>query len=124
MRKLLITFFAALSLLALPVHADRGYGHRGGYGHHGGGSVAAGLAIFGVLTGLAILSEQNRQSYVDPYYARPAYVPPPVYVEQSPDAVPAANQAGTWYYCASSAMYYPYTRDCPEGWQAVQAQPY
>lgn len=81
------------------------------------------------------------------YYAPPPYyyypprvvmVPaaqPPVYIEQSvaPMAPPAPlaavpappPQPSYWYYCRSSNAYYPYVKDCPEGWEQVlpQTQP-
>ena len=138
MRKLLVPVIAALTLVTLPAHADRGYygrdgnryhGGSGGYGHHGGSSVSpwAGLAIFGALAGLAILAESSRPVQVepDPYNAEPAYAPQGGDIDGQPEAVaPPADPAGTWYYCGSSAMYYPYTKACPEGWQAVPARPY
>lgn len=127
MRKFVVPFIVALALAALPAHADRGYYGRGGNGYHGGGGVSpwAGLAVFGALAGLAIMAESSRPVYVDPYGAGPAYAPQEVYIEGQPEAgVPQANPAGAWYYCASSAMYYPYTKACPEGWRAVPAQPY
>ena len=127
MRKFVVPLIAALALAALPAHADRGYYGRGGNGYHGGGGVSpwAGLAVFGALAGLAIMAESSRPVYVDPYNAGPAYAPQEVYIEGQPEAgVLQANPAGAWYYCASSAMYYPYTKACPEGWQAVPAHPY
>lgn len=125
MRKLIVPVVLALSLVALPAHAQRrGYDH-GGYGHRGGGGSGwAGLAVFGALTGLAIMAERSRPVYVDPYYVGPVYPPQPVYIEQQQmPAAPSANVSGVWYYCGSSAMYYPYTRACPEGWQTVPARP-
>ncbi len=105
MRNLAISLVTALSLVALPAYADHGgdwHGH-GGYGHyHGGGGPWAGLAVVGALTGLAIVAAHNRPVYDYPYPAQ-AYGPP----------------AGPAYYCQSSAMYYPYTTVCPEGWLAV-----
>lgn len=127
MRKLLSLLIATSFVTALPAYADRAYGHRGyeHHGYHGGGSGWAGLAIFGALAGMAIMSEQSRPVYVDPYYVGPVYQQPPVYVEQPPaTAAPESPPASTWYYCGSSAMYYPYTKACPEGWQAVPARPY
>ncbi len=127
MRKFVVPLIAALALAALPAHADRGYYGRGGNGYHGGGGVSpwAGLAVFGALAGLAIMAESSRPVYVDPYNAGPAYAPQEVYIEGQPEAgVLQANPAGAWYYCASSAMYYPYTKACPEGWQALPAQPH
>jgi hypothetical protein len=124
MRKLVISILAALTFVAPGAYADHGYGH-GGYGHRGGGSGSAwaGLAIFGALSGLAIMSERNRPVYVDPYYIGPSYPQQPVYIEQPTPPAPA-NSSNYWYYCGSSAMYYPYTQACPEGWQAVPSRPY
>jgi hypothetical protein len=45
--------------------------------------------------------------------------PPPL--PQPQGAPPAAP--GTWYYCDSSKMYYPYVSECKEGWRAVAAAP-
>ena len=120
MRRFTLVFIAALSLIALPAQADRGYGRGGGH-HGGGGSGWAGLAIFGAITGLAIMAERTRPIYVDPYYAGP---PSPVYVERQPEPMAPPSNSSNWYYCGSSAMYYPYTQACPEGWQAVPARPY
>lgn len=75
------------------------------------------------------------------YYYPPAYypprvvvvpaAPPPVYIEQSPQppapppplAEAPAPKANYWYYCRNSQAYYPYVRDCPEGWEQVVPQP-
>jgi hypothetical protein len=65
--------------------------------------------------------------YYPPYYAAPIVVqqPAPVYVERNPQ--PAAqvqeSTAGVWYYCAETRGYYPYTKECPSGWQRVAPQP-
>ncbi len=127
MHKFVVPFISVLALVVLPAHADRGYYGRGGNGYRGGGSVSpwAGLAVFGALAGLAIMAESSRPVYVDPYNAGPAYAPQGAYIEGQPEVgVPPANPTGAWYYCGSSAMYYPYTKACPEGWQAVPAHPY
>lgn len=109
MCKLITAAIVALSLLATPAHADRGYGHRG-YSHHGGGGSGwAGLAIFGALTGLAIMADRTRPVYVDPYYVGPVYPQQPVYVEQAPAPAPASSGA-VWYYCGSSAIITPTLR--------------
>lgn len=126
MRNLVISITAALALVALPAHADRGYG-RGGYSHHhrgGGVSPGVGLAVFGALAGLAIMAERNRPVYVDPYPAQAVYPAPLTYAAPPGYSAPARYAAENWYYCQSSAMYYPYTKACPEGWQAVAARPY
>jgi len=56
-------------------------------------------------------------AYTAPAYIEPAYQAPVNYARPQP----ASN---VWYYCQSSAMYYPYTKACPEGWEAVPAQSY
>ncbi len=112
--------------------------HGHGFGGHGfGGNVR-----FGINLGFPIFGPGY---YPAPYYAYPyaypayaypapayAYPPavtgyssPPVYAEQGvPQAAPAPSQAqGDWYYCEASRSYYPYTSECPAGWQRVPAQP-
>ena len=65
--------------------------------------------------------------YYSPYYAYPpalVTVPatPPVYIQQSP---PTAQQypSGYWYYCNNPKGYYPYIKECPDGWQQVEPIP-
>ncbi|HVC37477.1 MAG TPA: hypothetical protein VNF46_03645 [Gammaproteobacteria bacterium] len=54
---------------------------------------------------------------------RPAPVPqPPAVIIQTPPSAPAPA-AAYWYFCPSSAMYYPYVQTCPDGWQAVPPAP-
>lgn len=66
--------------------------------------------------------------YPSPYYYQPQVVvvpqaPPPVYIEQSQaDPEPASAQQ-YWYYCKSGKGYYPYVRECPDGWQKVLPEP-
>ena len=62
--------------------------------------------------------------YPSPYYYPPQVVvvpaaPPPVYIEQN-EAPPSPSY---WYYCNSGQGYYPYVKECPEGWQKVLPQP-
>ena len=64
--------------------------------------------------------------YYPPYYP-PVVIErtPPVYIEQQPvDVLPAPSvQASYWYYCHAAKGYYPYVRECPEGWQRVSPKP-
>ena len=72
--------------------------------------------------------------YAPPYYYPPyPYYPPATvvvpaqpqtYIEQgAPQAAPAPQAQGFWYYCNDSRAYYPYVKDCPGGWQRVSPQP-
>jgi len=54
----------------------------------------------------------------------PPAMPPPM--AQGPPAPPpqaSTAQAGVWYYCESAKGYYPYVRECKEGWRSVPAAP-
>jgi hypothetical protein len=54
---------------------------------------------------------------------------PQVFIEQSPApavAAPVPPQSASpppgphyWYYCAGSRTYFPYVRECPDGWMTV-----
>lgn len=67
-----------------------------------------------------------------PWWYHPYYYPPVVtvpaapttYVEQgAPEAAPAAQPQGYWYYCDESKTYYPYVKECAGGWRRVTPQP-
>lgn len=65
--------------------------------------------------------------YYSPYYYPPQVivVPPPqpqVYIEQAQEPAPTAGQQ-YWYFCKSAQGYYPYVKECPDGWQKVLPQP-
>ena len=81
-------------------------------------------------------------SYYDPYvygypYSPPVIVTPapvvqspPVYIEQQTQQQPAptANQSSApadyyWYHCDQPEGYYPYIKECPQGWTKVTPQP-
>lgn len=66
--------------------------------------------------------------YPPPYYYPPQVIvvppaPPPVYIEQAEPAAQPVQAQQYWYYCKSSKGYYPYVKECPEGWQKVLPQP-
>lgn len=102
-------------------------GHHGGHFPHGFHPHPS----FGLYFGLPLYS---RPYYSYPYYRDPFYYPyyyppvvtvpatPPVYIEQRP---PVAQDypAGYWYYCSSPEGYYPYVKECPDGWQQVEPAP-
>src|SRR5450830_893346 len=107
--------------------ADRGHGH-GGRGHVG--------------VGLYFGMPYSYPYYGSPYYGSPypcpySYYPPvvvtpaqpPVYIEQqnaqpTPQQVtPAAAESYYWYHCDKPEGYYPYIKDCPDGWQKITPTP-
>ena len=130
MKKLVVAVFTSLSLAALPAYADPAHGKRPHSSHSphsthsherqdDNSSLWAGVAIIGAIAGLALLAENNRQAQpaAAPVYAQP-YPPEPM------DYAPPQPPTSTWYYCPSSATYYPYARTCPEGWMSLPARPY
>ena len=64
--------------------------------------------------------------YYPPYYpsyyypSAPIYVQPaPAYIEREPATSYVEQDKDYWYYCAQSATYYPYVKECPQGWMKV-----
>lgn len=121
MNKLIAAAITSLSLAVMPAYADGGHGRgyygppHGNYSHHGDrNALLAGVAVIGAIAGLAMLTNHSQpvNAAPAPVYVEPSYQVPSSY------ALPQPAQ-NVWYYCASSAMYYPYTKVCPEGWQAV-----
>ena len=114
-RTALIVAIAAFGVIASEAVLAHGYPRHGGhirFGLHIGAPVYWG-------------GYWGPSYYYPPYYYQPtvvtAPVSPPTYVEQAPAA--PAPQPGYWYYCAQSRGYYPYVKECPEGWQHVSPQP-
>jgi len=64
--------------------------------------------------------------WVDPYLY---YLPPPVVVERPmtdyyvQPAPPQSEEPTYWYYCRKPDGYYPYVKQCPEGWMKVVPTP-
>jgi hypothetical protein len=118
--KLLTVILSLSSMVMLSTNANAHggyeYGHRG---WHGDGWV--GPAIIGGLITYSIL--QPRPVYVaqPPVYIQTA--PMPAMASVPPAPVLAQNLPPVWYYCASRQTYYPYTKNCSEGWQVVPASP-
>jgi hypothetical protein len=99
----------------------RGYYGRGGY--YNGIGLGLGLG-YGLGYGLG---GYYGNSYYSPYYGYPSTVvtvpaTPPVYIQQAAPVV-QQNPAGYWYYCNNPQGYYPYIKQCPNGWQQVSPTP-
>lgn len=57
-------------------------------------------------------------TYPYPYYASPPVVvqqPPAEYVQPSTQS----EEPSYWYYCQNPQGYYPYVKQCPNGWLKV-----
>ncbi len=75
----------------------------------------------------AYVQPYSQQAY-PPQYSTPAYSqqysppanPQPAYAQQVP--APVQQAADYQYYCPQSNAYYPNVRECPRGWQRVDAQ--
>lgn len=107
-----------LGYYARPYGAFYGYPPAFGYGGFGGyGYAPYGYAPYGYGYGAGY------------GYPPAAVVPsaPQVIVQQQPQAVqappPPAPAANYWYYCRKPDGYYPYIKNCPDGWLQVSPQP-
>ena len=62
-----------------------------------------------------------------PWYYPPPYYYHPVPVVVSPPApvtyIEQRNAGSWWYFCESANGYYPYVKECPQGWQRVPPTP-
>lgn len=55
-------------------------------------------------------------------YGAPYGYPPAVYIQRQ-EAPPQQKPANYWYYCRNPEGYYPYVKQCAEGWIPVPPQP-
>lgn len=99
---------------------------------YGVSNVAWGRGHFGFYFGAPIYPYYG-YGYGYPYaYPYPYYPPavvtvpamPQTYIQQAPQA-PAVqqNQSAYWHYCNNPEGYYPYVKECPDGWQLVEPTP-
>jgi hypothetical protein len=55
------------------------------------------------------------------------YAEPPVVVQQSPEVyveqAPQSEEPSYWYFCQNPKGYYPYVKQCPNGWMKVEPSP-
>ncbi len=132
--KVLCGLLIAISFFTSYVsNADRGGhgfgGHHGGGFHHGGwgygnGAFIGGLGLgYGLGYGAYNYYPYNYQPYVYPPTVVTVPASPPVYIQQSAPPVAKQYPAGYWYHCSNPEGYYPYVKDCPNGWQQVEPSP-
>lgn len=57
--------------------------------------------------------------------APPIIVPstPPVYIQQQETLETVQPQTHYWHYCTNPEGYYPYVKQCPDGWLRVDPRP-
>lgn len=102
----------------------RGYGYGLGYGFGG----------YGLGLGLGYGLGYGIYGYGPSYYAYPPSITVPaapmiIYIErqdvpqQNNIQHPAQLQPNYWYYCRAPEGYYPYVKNCPDGWEQVAPQP-
>ena len=117
---------AVLLMSAVSGQAYRGGGgHGGGWGGHGGGGGWGWGPAIGLGVGLGLWGLSSPY-YGYPYY--PSYNPAPIieqpltemYAEPAP---PQSVQPTYWYYCRVPEGYYPYVKQCPDGWMKVVPSP-
>jgi len=123
-------------LTATIARADRGHFHGGFYGPRIGLGVGLGVGL--ALEGWPYYYPYGYYPYG--YYPYAVYPPavvtqqaaPTVYMEQGnvapaqdsgQQSAPPAQSSNDWYYCRKPAGYYPYVRNCADGWQRVPSQP-
>jgi hypothetical protein len=117
MKKTLFVIFTLMFLVfamsgAAPVYAD-GHGH--GHGGHVSGGIWIGPGWWGPWWGPWW---GWGPGYPYPYYQSTPMViqqQPPIYEEQAPQE----EQQYYWYFCPGAKNYYPYVKQCPEGWMKV-----
>lgn len=107
-------------------------GHYGGWGGHvypRGGGIYYGPGLLGFGLGLGYgYGWPYYYPYNSYYYGYPSTViqvpsVPQVYIERGDADTSPAPQAGYWYYCRRPEGYYPYVRECPNGWEQVSPRP-
>ena len=111
MKKTFCTLLAVAGLILMS--SLPGYAWHGGHGGHGGNVHFSGSVWIGPIGG-----PWWGPAYS--YYANPYYVTPPVVVQQK-ESQPA--ETGYWYYCQDPKGYYPYVKECPNGWLKVAPSP-
>lgn len=119
--------FLAVILVSETAYADRPRGHGGRVGH-GGSHVGIGFYL-GVPYSYPYYPYYPYSYYPYAYYPPPVVVSPapeqpPVYIEQDPSTTQQTDsESYYWYYCKKSEAYYPYVKECPDGWQKVSPTP-
>ncbi len=143
---------ASLLMSSSLAMADRGHRHGGSsIGVYVGGGFGPGFGsgfgpyyprpYYGPVYGPSFYGEPYYYGYPQPPVIIAPAPQPQVYIEQAPQPVqvqpaqiqtiPAAAPQATsapaqdyyWYHCDKPDGYYPYVKECPQGWQKVTPEP-
>lgn len=124
MKRISRTLVVVLMLLctgAGTVQADRyGGGHRGGY-YRGWDWLPFWFGVTAIATLPYYLAPRNPPQTVIIQQQQPPPAPPPPEAGYVPPPPPFAQTVvqSYWYYCQNPMGYYPYVRECPNGWMKV-----
>lgn len=109
---------AFLSPLTAYARGGHGYYHGGGGYYRGGGG-----------------GHYHGSIWINPWWFAPYpyyYSVPPViverpstdyYIQQEPQELQQSEEPAYWYYCRKPEGYYPYVKQCPDGWMKVVPTP-
>ena len=118
---------AVLMASVIPGHAEYYRGHHGGGGWGPGWGPVLGL---GLGLGLLELSRPHYYpyQYTGYYSSQPIIIQqriPDVYLQPAPQYAPPQQpqEPPYWYYCKESQAYFPYVKECPQGWMKVVPTP-
>jgi len=118
MKTIVRIFIASMIVLLMGSMPGSGADARSGHGGHGGHGSHVGFSLW---LGPGWWGPYYYPSYY-PYYAEPPIViqeQPEVYVQPAPQS----EQPSYWYYCKEKQAYYPYVKQCPNGWMKVVPTP-
>lgn len=122
MKKLQLLILSLVTVLSIGNASAYGYGH----GHYHGGWGGGPRFGIGINLGPYPYYGPVYPAYPYPYY-NPVVVPvnpAPVIIQQAPTTyIQPAQAANNWYFCESKNTYYPYVKECAEGWKTVPSQP-
>lgn len=73
---------------------------------------------YGYPPAVVVIPQQPPVYYIEQGQQQPQAIGPQVDSSQS-----APQQDNFWYHCDKPEGYYPYIKDCPQGWQKVVPEP-
>lgn len=124
MRTLARIITATMVALLVSTMAVSSADARGGHGGRGGHGPRVGIGLW---VGPGWWPGWGWPYYYPSYYY--PYYPPErtIVIQQPPEAyeqeAPQTEQAIYWYFCKDPQGYYPYVKQCPNGWMKVVPTP-